>query len=70
MDYKGFYIDEDISDHSVDLIHKEYGIKKTFRTTYMAQQYVDGWTDREKYQLTKTTANGTEQSQFTDDCGT
>ena len=62
MDYKGFHIDEDLSDHSVELIHKEYGIKKTFRTTFIAQQYVDGWTDREHYTNKQNTANGTEQS--------
>lgn len=49
MNYKGFYIDEDFCDHSVQLIHKEYGIKKTFHTTFIAQQYVDGWMDSKAF---------------------
>lgn len=45
IEYKGFFIDEELHEFSVVLTHKEFGIKKVFRTTERAKCYVDGFSD-------------------------
>lgn len=53
IEYEGFYIDEEISDHSVTLINKKHGIKKVFTTSFMAKCFVDGFNERDKLKIVK-----------------
>ena len=45
MDYKGFYIDTDLCDHSVLITSKEYGIERVEGTLGRAKAFVDGFVE-------------------------
>ncbi len=42
MDYKGFYLDNETSDHSVTVIHQKLGINSVWGNVGLAKAYVDG----------------------------